>query len=646
MVEEALSNFGLFIDDENKIRLIDPERVTDSAELRDECKDFTDNVLEFKKIVDTLIEKTEEYAKQVEAARLKSIGAKNMLKSAAKYREFEKQQLQSLIKEKVVELERLRAEYESLQKTEREQNEKMEQLSLKAFIFVLLTTKFYCQNVTVQFQTFPVNTDIGSCTCDLTASKCDVSCCCDLDCTSYDQQAFSCTSRDNKYTNTTPILSTVQPSCYKNLSIFESNSPYIIQKMGELVCIDFQRYSGSQYYQQPNVQTLDPGSFVRTINRENSVSAPSGLSTNLTFYEVGTSILTYNMARQAPIYFSLPVKLFNNQLCSGSQSITYMNDFTSACSRLVTEGTCNGTLNPSTYMNPLCLIRSPAAPFDNSTYICDRTNIISANFAGGTCSSALKSLTIKIFYSNPTGIVNVTVTPVTDNPANGTTFEQTFIVQFIQNDSSSSSSSGVARNPGYLQSANLIVGIANGSAVDVSTTQTTCPNLYDLLMPINSTNLYVAAYSNSDQFNITTDWLPVISCVSEIGSPSNRLCQNGIKISPSVNGLCDVKLDIQIAYTKIGSISNPQSVLSAVIFHYQGRTVASTDPLSETLLVMESVTFQDISITSVTEQGQIPSPNARLPADFFYPFSTNQATKFMKYSLFHYLLISILFSLM
>jgi len=44
MVEEALSNFGLFIDDENKIRLIDPERVADSAELRDECKDFTDSI--------------------------------------------------------------------------------------------------------------------------------------------------------------------------------------------------------------------------------------------------------------------------------------------------------------------------------------------------------------------------------------------------------------------------------------------------------------------------------------------------------------------------------------------------------------------------------------------------------------------------
>ena len=44
MIEEALSNFGLFIDDENKIRLIDPERVNGSAKLRDEYNDFTDTM--------------------------------------------------------------------------------------------------------------------------------------------------------------------------------------------------------------------------------------------------------------------------------------------------------------------------------------------------------------------------------------------------------------------------------------------------------------------------------------------------------------------------------------------------------------------------------------------------------------------------
>ncbi|CAF4200274.1 unnamed protein product [Rotaria sp. Silwood2] len=320
MVEEAFSNFGLFIDDENKIRLIDPERVTDSAELRDECKDFTDNVLEFKKIVDTLIEKTEEYSKQVEAARLKMC-------------------------------------------------------TLISFIFVLFTTTVYCQSVTVQFQTFSVNTDIGTCTCDLTANKCDVSCCCDPECTLDDKQAFSCSSRGNQYTNTTPIISTVQPSCYKNISIFQSNSPYIIQKMGELVCVDFQRYSGGQYYQQPKVQTLDPGSFVRTINKENSVTAPSGLPTNLTYYE----------------------------------------------------------------------------------------------------------LTIQIVYSNPTGILNISATPEIVNAANDTTFEQTFTVQFIQSDSSSSSSSSTIRNPGYLQGANIMAGIKNESQVlTVSSSQ------FSIIQPLST----------------------------------------------------------------------------------------------------------------------------------------------------------------
>jgi len=41
--------------------------------------------------------------------------------------------------------------------------------------------------------------------------------------------------------SSTPVISTVQPTCFKNISIFYSNSPYIIQKMGELVCVDYDR---------------------------------------------------------------------------------------------------------------------------------------------------------------------------------------------------------------------------------------------------------------------------------------------------------------------------------------------------------------------------------------------------------------------
>ncbi len=61
---------------------------------------------------------------------------------------------------------------------------------------------------------------------------------------------------------------------------------------------------------------------------------------------------------------------------------------------------------------------------------------------------------------------------------------------------------------------------------------------------------------------------------------------------------------------------------------------------------MESVTFQDISNTPIVAQGQIPAPNTRLPADFFYPFSVSQGTKIVTLSSFSYVLISIVFILM
>jgi hypothetical protein len=44
--------------------------------------------------------------------------------------------------------------------------------------------------------------------------------------------------------------------------------------------------AGSQYYQQPSNQTLDPAAFVQAINTEFSVSAPLALPTNLTNYQV------------------------------------------------------------------------------------------------------------------------------------------------------------------------------------------------------------------------------------------------------------------------------------------------------------------------------------------------------------------------
>ena len=102
-----------------------------------------------------------------------------------------------------------------------------------------------------------------------------------------------------------------------------------------------------------------------------------------------------------------------------------------------------------------------------------------------------------------------------------------------------------------------------------SVASSTCPDLHTLFMNVQATNLYVAAYSNPSFSNASTDWLPVITCTSELGSPASALCQLGLLVNLLSTGVCYVRLDIQIAYTNIGTIENPQAVLSAVIFNYQ-----------------------------------------------------------------------------
>ena len=43
MAEEALSYAGLYLDELNKIRLLEPESAQQTAELKNECKDFVES---------------------------------------------------------------------------------------------------------------------------------------------------------------------------------------------------------------------------------------------------------------------------------------------------------------------------------------------------------------------------------------------------------------------------------------------------------------------------------------------------------------------------------------------------------------------------------------------------------------------------
>ncbi|CAG0879371.1 unnamed protein product [Cyprideis torosa] len=121
MAEEALAGTGLYFDELNKIRVLDPTVADQTSQLKDECESFTKNISEFQTITQSLISLVEKLRTEVDTEKTKAIGYRNLLQSVSKERESQQQQLQALITEKRLELERLRVHYETLSQTEAEQ---------------------------------------------------------------------------------------------------------------------------------------------------------------------------------------------------------------------------------------------------------------------------------------------------------------------------------------------------------------------------------------------------------------------------------------------------------------------------------------------------------------------------------------------
>ncbi|XP_043272284.1 intraflagellar transport protein 20 homolog B [Venturia canescens] len=126
---DSLSKYGLCIDEMCKIRLVDPLVARQSDKLRSECDKFVENITEFETNTNNFIRIMEGLGQDVEREKMKTIGARNLLRSVAKQRESHKQQMQALILEKSMQLERLRVHFDSLKKIEEQQLETIEHLS-------------------------------------------------------------------------------------------------------------------------------------------------------------------------------------------------------------------------------------------------------------------------------------------------------------------------------------------------------------------------------------------------------------------------------------------------------------------------------------------------------------------------------------
>ncbi|XP_054007780.1 intraflagellar transport protein 20 homolog [Hylaeus anthracinus] len=127
---DSLAKYGIYIDDLSKIRVLEPEVANQTNKLKEECRNFISKITEFQTNSDEFIQIIDRLANEVEKEKMKTIGTRNLLRSMAKEREAQKQQIQAQIVERSMELERLRIQYDSLKKIEIEQLETIEQLTV------------------------------------------------------------------------------------------------------------------------------------------------------------------------------------------------------------------------------------------------------------------------------------------------------------------------------------------------------------------------------------------------------------------------------------------------------------------------------------------------------------------------------------
>eukprot|EP00163_Fabomonas_tropica_P021352 TRINITY_DN3739_c0_g1_i2.p1 TRINITY_DN3739_c0_g1~~TRINITY_DN3739_c0_g1_i2.p1 ORF type:complete len:129 (-),score=37.84 TRINITY_DN3739_c0_g1_i2:167-553(-) len=120
---------GVHFDENYRLRVFDPEKYTQAQRLEDSSKEFVAQLSQFNDMVKGLTQHLTDSAKLLDKEKLKAIGQRNKADNEQEQIKRQQQELYALINEKAAELERYKAQYESLVKVEAEQKAMIERLS-------------------------------------------------------------------------------------------------------------------------------------------------------------------------------------------------------------------------------------------------------------------------------------------------------------------------------------------------------------------------------------------------------------------------------------------------------------------------------------------------------------------------------------
>ncbi|EGT47760.1 hypothetical protein CAEBREN_16460 [Caenorhabditis brenneri] len=127
MGDDQLAKAGLYVDDFNQLRLIDPDVAELLQSAQDKSAEFNEQLKNFQTTTGGLIESIEEFANVVETEKIRAMMLRNT--QDRDMAENDPVLLQMTIRELTVEKERLRVELEAVRKIEKEQEEYIQMMT-------------------------------------------------------------------------------------------------------------------------------------------------------------------------------------------------------------------------------------------------------------------------------------------------------------------------------------------------------------------------------------------------------------------------------------------------------------------------------------------------------------------------------------
>uniref|UniRef100_A0A8C7EB30 Tectonic family member 1 n=1 Tax=Nothoprocta perdicaria TaxID=30464 RepID=A0A8C7EB30_NOTPE len=449
------------------------------------------------------------------------------------------------------------------------------------------------------------------CVCDLLVAQCDVNCCCDPDCSAAEFSLFT--------TCSVPIVTGDSRLCSQKAAIYslnvEANPPERIFKLIDhinpsIFCIHTANYKQALSFISPETPTSENfdqllkqfGSATFSTEFESwSINPDSQISSdaNGTYrYKYGVPIQTVDA------FVRLPSPVVSSW-CSDANPAGFLVNQATKCSRLVSVETCSTIQAVSMlfYINSSILVNITVQAIVVQSVNGIRTLLDSNEVLrlpavlDELCINIVLGVSYHITYTEAGEITGAAASFVLGAITKETlSIQQSFEISFTQVNTKPAPLSG---NPGYVVGLPVRAGFRPiTAAMDC---QLLAQTLLDLLKGQNFPE-YVASFGNSRAQDVL-DWVPI----------THLHVSDQVKFALLLSCQIPVSLEIEVQWTKYGSLVNPQARIVNV-------TATLPSGRERTVPIMSSVVFTDISSPAEPGYKARPTINVKLPFDFFFPF--------------------------